>query len=109
MSAVDRLLRRTTMVGCCWVHEGARTRDGYGRILVGSRTDGTRRNALAHRAAYEELVGPVPEGAELDHLCRRKACWNPLHVEPVPHRVNMKRSAPFSRRYGKIDKTKLSG
>jgi hypothetical protein len=46
---------------------------------------------VAHRLVYEELVGPIPEGMELDHLCRNTSCVNPAHLEPVPHRVNVLR------------------
>ncbi len=42
----------------------------------------------AHRAAYELLIGPVPAGLHLDHLCRTPACVNPLHLEPVTNQVN---------------------
>lgn len=45
----------------------------------------------AYRAAWLELRGEIPEGLELDHLCRQGACWNPWHVEPVPHGVNIMR------------------
>lgn len=43
---------------------------------------------LAHRVAYTLAVGPIPEGMEIDHLCRNRACVNPAHMEPVTHRMN---------------------
>lgn len=43
---------------------------------------------LAHRVAYEMLVGPIPEGKQLDHLCRQRTCWNPAHLEVVTGREN---------------------
>lgn len=66
----------------CWTWNGSK-RTGYGRFSI------TRRKAVpAHRFAYELLVGKVPDGLTLDHLCRNRACVNPAHLEPVTGRVN---------------------
>lgn len=59
---------------------------GYGKAW-----DGTA-NRFTHRLVYEMLVGPVPAGLELDHLCRNRACCNPSHLEPVTHQENTRRS-----------------
>ena len=64
----------------CWLWTGARDKR-YGRF----------RGRLAHRAVYEEFVGLVPAGLELDHLCRNRLCTNPEHLEPVTHRENVLR------------------
>jgi hypothetical protein len=70
----------------CWVYAQKLHPSGYAHIRV------DRQRAMSvHKLAYLELVGPVPEGLELDHLCRNKACWNPWHLEPVPHWLNVKR------------------
>jgi hypothetical protein len=45
----------------------------------------------AHRVAYEALIGPIPDGLQLDHLCRNRACVNPLHTEPVTQIENIRR------------------
>jgi hypothetical protein len=68
----------------CWLWT-AFDQEGYGRF-------GWRGSVkLAHRVAYEELVGPVPDGLQLDHLCRVRQCCNPLHLEAVPQHVNRER------------------
>ena len=75
----------------CWLWTGATTPGGYGRLTVGSQIDGTRRQVRAHRRSYERLVGPIPDGLDLDHLCRTPGCVNPEHLEPVTRRENIRR------------------
>lgn len=57
----------------------------------GSSVEGKR--VMVHRAVYEALVGPIPQGLEIDHLCRNRACYNPRHLEPVSHLENVRRGA----------------
>jgi hypothetical protein len=75
----------------CWMWTASKNRKGYGRLIVGSRTDNSQRTVQAHRWAYEVLVGAVPVGLQLDHLCRNRACVNPCHLEPVTCRENVRR------------------
>lgn len=72
----------------CWVFTGALTGHGYGHVRVGRRGEGMK---STHRAMYEHHVGPIPEGLELDHLCRNRACCNPAHLEPVTTGENIRR------------------
>jgi hypothetical protein len=72
----------------CWRWTASRTPAGYGRIGRGRRGEGW---TIAHRFAYEHVFGPVPDGLELDHLCRVRHCANPWHVEPVTHAENVAR------------------
>lgn len=72
----------------CWLWEHSITEGGYGKFYVPS----LRRNVWAHRFSYEAFVGPIPEGLQIDHLCRVRCCVNPLHLEPVTRSVNLRRA-----------------
>lgn len=73
----------------CWPWCGTISQQGYGQIYMG----GKPKRRAAHRAMYELLVGPVPDGLDLDHLCRNRRCVNPAHLEPVTRSENMRRGA----------------
>lgn len=73
--------------GGCWLWTAGRTNGGYGMFGVeGNRT------VPAHRYAYELLVGPIPGGLTIDHLCRVRHCVNPAHLEAVTYAENNRRS-----------------
>ena len=72
----------------CWRWTGFTDKAGYGRLKMGGRSEPV---GYAHRIAYQLHIGPIPEGAELDHLCRNRWCCNPEHLEAVSHRVNVQR------------------
>lgn len=87
----DRLFERFDLVDTgCWLYRGYLTRDGYAQI----RVDGVARGR--HVVSYEMFVGPVPAGLELDHRCKRRACFNPRHLEPATRRENLHRSDAWS-------------
>lgn len=91
MTLTTRILARVTEgAGGCWLWSGSCDRGGYGQITVNGK------HLRAHRVAYEAFVGPIPDGLQLDHLCRVRACVNPEHLEPVTARVNALRGESFS-------------
>lgn len=88
---MDRLMSHVALgnEGGCWEWTASR-RKGYGQIRIQAES-GEWTTAAAHRVAYELLVGPVPAGLDLDHLCRNTICVNPDHLEPVTRRANVLR------------------
>ena len=70
----------------CWKWVGTSNTHGYGHFHANGRS------RLAHRVGYELMVGPIPKGLELDHLCRNRCCVNPEHLEPVTGKENLRRS-----------------
>ncbi len=70
----------------CWLWIGASNSTGYGFIAYRGNAYG------AHRMSHELYKGPIPDGFEIDHLCRVKSCVNPDHLEAVLPRVNLLRS-----------------
>ncbi len=82
VSPQDRLLSKTSPEpnSGCWLWIGSTDEKGYGRIGVGSLTNGSRRTMLAHRLSYEVHVGGVPSGLFVCHRCDTPACVNPDHL-----------------------------
>lgn len=72
----------------CWEHPSLDA-DGYARISTS--IDSARLSTSWHRYFYETFVGPVPDGLELDHVCRNRSCCNPDHLEPVTSGRNHRR------------------
>ena len=92
MNNVEKLKSKVRVdINGCWIWIGCRNADGYGTVRVGSIQDGSRRMMLAHRWTYNIYSGEIPEGQELDHLCRQRNCVNPLHLQVITHKENMQR------------------
>ena len=69
----------------CWLWTGAVLPNGYGVLTY------QKQRKYAHRLVYELLRAPIPEGLQLDHLCRVRCCANPDHLEPVTLQENLRR------------------
>ncbi len=85
LSFEERLWANTEKTDTCWLWHGLTNKEGYGR------TKNEGKSLIAHRAFYELLVGPIPEGLTLDHLCRVRNCVRPDHLEPVTSGENVLR------------------
>jgi hypothetical protein len=98
LATFETVIEVRVMPGNCWDIPLAHHRPD-GRIVIGRR--------YAYRTVYEALVGSIPNGLVLDHLCRQPWCVNPTHVEPVTQGVNMRRAgiAPGDLNVGQALKT----
>lgn len=76
----------------CWTWTGPVAAHGYGRFSSMGRV------YIAHRYVYEQVVGPIPNGLQLDHLCRNPGCVNPDHLEPVTGAENLRRAREARKR-----------
>jgi len=87
MDLADRFWAKVTKTPSCWLWTGAKV-DGYGVIKVAGQT------LYAHRVAHELLKGPIPEGKQIDHVCRNRACvrQDAEHCEAVTQQVNIARA-----------------
>lgn len=87
------------MMNECWLWSGC-TYKGYGRAKVNGKVVGV------HRAAYEQLVGPIPSSLVIDHLCRIRNCYNPRHLEPVTNLENTRRGVSGGKITGEKQRNK---
>lgn len=89
-----RLWSRVEKTDSCWLWHGSCGLNGYGMIT--QTRDGVTKRWMVHRLAYELVRGVIPEGLELDHLCRTVNCVNPAHLEPVTHQENCLRGVSLA-------------
>jgi len=84
--AIDRLLAKAVEEDGCWLVKSGLAPNGYSQVSVGSA-----RKLIGHRVAYEFFISDIPPGLEIDHICLRRNCVNPWHMDPVTHAENMRR------------------
>ena len=78
--------------GGCWLWQGDRYSNGYGRFSLGDV------EWLAHRLAYACMVGPIAGDLTIDHLCNQRLCVNPDHLSPAARADNTRRGDGSGRR-----------
>jgi hypothetical protein len=83
----DRVTSRVTKTDTCWLWTGPLQHNGYGSVKW--KKGDKWGHARAHRLFYEAMVGPIPEGLEVDHVCKVRHCVNPDHLRVVTHQENI--------------------
>jgi|SRR5579863_5247114 len=90
LKAAKRLMHRVTFdPSGCWLSGHSRTSWGYVQFMA------DHKHTTAHRFAYELFNGPIPEGMQVDHLCRVRHCVNPAHLEAVSKKENILRGESY--------------
>lgn len=79
----DRFWPKVNKTESCWLWTGGTYPNGYAKFYRNGKQE------IAHRVSYELLVGPIPEGRHLDHLCHTRSCVNPDHLRPVTPKQNL--------------------
>jgi hypothetical protein len=87
---MDRIGHMFTVGDGCWEWSAAKQSGGYGQVRIHDAA------LYAHRLVYELLRGPIPDGLQLDHLCRNRGCVRPDHLEVVTRKENIRRGSGFA-------------
>lgn len=93
---MTRFWEKVDKSGECWMWTAYIGGDGYGQFGLNGKVE------RAHRVAYEMGIGPIPQGMQIDHLCRVRACVNPNHLEPVTQRENILRGESPSAKCARV-------
>lgn len=84
-SLPGRFWEKVNKTDSCWLWTAYTSHNGYGRFMY------ERKVEAAHRLSYIDRHGEIPDGLEIDHLCRVRHCVNPDHLEAVTRQVNVRR------------------
>lgn len=94
---LERFVDKIIPTGRCWVWKGAKNPGRKRKTTPIPRGvfNFNGKAVLAHRWIYQQLIGPIPNGLELDHLCRNPSCVRPSHLQAVTHSENVKRGTSW--------------
>lgn len=92
---VERFFARVDVSGDCWEWLRGKDKDGYGKYRRHNK------HHRAHRYVWELLVGPIPAGLVIDHLCKNTSCVNPDHLEPVTWAENLHRGESIQAKFAR--------
>jgi hypothetical protein len=81
----QRFWAKVNKTETCWLWTAYVSPKGYGTFSFGGKA------CASHRFSYQMLIGPIPDGLQIDHLCRVRHCVNPAHLEPVTSLENSRR------------------
>lgn len=96
-SIIERMMENVAVEeDGCWEWCGATC--GHGKYGAIRTPDGMK---YVHRVSYEAFIGDIPDGMQVDHLCRNRTCVNPEHLEAVSHYENMRRGSAWAVNKGK--------
>jgi len=76
---IERFMQKIKKTDSCWEWTAGKNSHHYGCFRIGSLTDGSRKQVLAHRWSYEHFIGSIPEGLFVCHKCDNPSCVNPAH------------------------------
>lgn len=92
----SRFWARVQKTDGCWLWRKGLSAAGYGRFQVGGKQAHVQ--MYTHILSYQMFVGKIPDGLQIDHLCRVRHCVNPEHLEAVTHKENILRGmSPMAR------------